>query len=188
MKWFLIIFLMLSLLVNLSFGESSWSFSLQEKSYYFSNYLDLGLFLSPLTPYGMLVFSPEKNLRFWFGSALNEFPIIGGGIKLYPNLVLNLEYRENGEYLEILIPFILEKLSGGFQINIGILGNTNFNIESAFSYPINKSVSFGAYIYFPFTQAGKVYVFVRYYWKNYFWSLAFNGERLLFSILKYLKF
>ncbi|MEN2985028.1 MAG: hypothetical protein ABDH25_08440 [Dictyoglomaceae bacterium] len=189
MRRILLFYLFLILfLINFSFGESLWGFSLQERAHYFSNYLDLGVFISPLNLYGLLVFSPDKNMRFWAGLGLNDFPRIGGGFKFYPNLVLNIEFRDNEKYLGVLIPFVLEKLYGGFQINIGILGSTSINIESAFSYPINKSLSLGTYIYFPFTKPGKVFVFGRYFWNNYFWSLAFDGEKILFGILKYLKF
>ncbi|MCX7845955.1 MAG: hypothetical protein N2312_04995 [Dictyoglomaceae bacterium] len=175
-------------LINISFGETLWGFSLQEGAYYFSSYIDLGLFISPLMPYGLFILSPERNIRFWVGASLNESFRIGGGFKFYPNLVLNIEFRDNEKYLEVLIPFILEKLYGGVQINIGILGSTSINIESAFSYPINKSLSLGTYIYFPFTKPGKVFVFGKYYWKDYYWSLAFDGENILLGVLRYLKF
>lgn len=104
-------------LFNLSYGKSFWGFSLQEKAYYFSNFLDFGLFILSLVTYRLFAFSSETNIRLWNGIGLNDFPRI-----------------ENG----------------GVQVNIGILGSTNL--------------------------------------EKIFWSLAFNGENLLFRTLKYLKF
>lgn len=188
MRKLLVILIILFFVMVPSYANSLWGFSLQERSYFFSNFIDFGLISPSLTPYGLFVFSPDINMRFWGGIALNDFPRIGGGYKFYPNLSLNLEYRGNEKYLGILIPFVLEKLQGGVQVNIGVLGSNDFNIEGALSYPINKVIFLGAYIYFPFNKAGKVTIFGRYLWRNFYLTLASDGEMISFSALRYLKF
>jgi|YelNatPaOPRAMG01_1025707.scaffolds.fasta_scaffold00033_1 hypothetical protein len=184
----LYIFFAILFIITPIYANSFWGFSLQEKSYYFNNYIDLGFQLNPFVPYSFIVYAPDINIRFWGGIDLNGFSRIGGGYKFYPNLVLNFEYRMNEKCLGILIPFILERLQGGIQVNIGVLGSTLFNIEGAFSYPINKLLSIGAYIFFPFKETGRVSIFGRYFWRNYYLTLASDGNFVSFSVLKYLKF
>ncbi|MGB9857634.1 MAG: hypothetical protein ACPLKX_05765 [Dictyoglomaceae bacterium] len=188
MRKLLVVFIILFSVIVSSYANSLWGFSLQERSYFFSNFVDFGVIIAPLAPYSLFVLSPDVNMRFWGGIALNDFPRIGVGYKFYPNLVLNLEYRGNEKYLGILVPFLLEKLQGGVQLNIGVLGSNDLNIEGTFSYPINKVISFGAYIYFPFNKAGKVTIFGRYLWRNFYLTLASDGEAISFSALRYLKF
>ncbi|PMQ02243.1 MAG: hypothetical protein CBR30_00885 [Dictyoglomus sp. NZ13-RE01] len=185
MKRKILLALLILFLTNPSFA-GTWGYSLQENSYNYITFLDAGFIFSPFSPYILLNYAVDKNMVIWGG--IHDSLRFGGNLKLYPNLALGIEHRNNQNYFEILVPFLLEKLKGGVQLNIGALGNSDVNLEGAFSYPINNYVTVGGYFLFPFKEAGKVLIFGRYYFKDFYITLALDGNSFSLSILKYLKF